>query len=116
MKRPGADSHRAALICTREGDGTRTRNLRIDNPARDGADALKSQAIPPAADSACTTPTNLTPELLRIAEVWHRLPPPIRAAVMALVNTAAPAAAPLPADPLDDSLPPGFERKKGEAG
>jgi hypothetical protein len=50
--------------------------------------------------------------------VWHRLPPAIRAAVLTLVNTAAPPAdAPMPADPLDDSLPPGFEqRSEGEQG
>jgi len=32
MKRPGASSHRAASDFASEGDGTRTRNLRIDSP------------------------------------------------------------------------------------
>ncbi len=114
-----AELRRGAASCTSEGDGTRTRNLRIDSPARDVADALESEANQPLAVSTCTTtcttPDQLAPELLRIAEVWHRLPPHIRAAVLALVNTAAPAGAPLPADPLDDSLPPGFEQRKSEA-
>jgi len=57
----------------------------------------------------CTTPDNLPPELIRIAEVWHRLPPPIRAAVLALVRAAVPADALPPPAGLDDSLPPGFE-------
>lgn len=67
-----------------------------------------------ACTATCTNSTNLSPELLRIAEVWHRLPAPIRAAVLALVNTAAPADTPTPADPLDDSLPPGFERREAK--
>lgn len=59
---------------------------------------------------------NLSPELLRIAEVWHRLPTPIRAAVLALVNTSAPADVPSPVSPLDDMLPPGFEQRNVDAG
>ena len=32
MKQPGAVLHRVASTCANEGDGGRTRNLRIDSP------------------------------------------------------------------------------------
>ena len=85
-----------------------TRRLK-DRPEADEEPSNSRELSTPAdhaCTAACTTPTQLVPELLRIAEVWHRLLPPIRAAVLALVNTA------VPADPLDDSLPPEFERRR----
>ena len=97
-----------------EGDGTRTRNLRIDSPANDTLDALKSQAISSATDPrctpGCTSPADHLSDLARLVQNWPTLPAYIKAAVMALVNTAAPTS---PAEPngLSDELPPGYERK-----
>jgi hypothetical protein len=101
-----------------EGDGTRTRNLRIDSPAHTAPDALKSQVIPTATDPrctpGCTSPADYLSDLARLVQSWPALPAHIKAAVMALVNTADPTT---PAEPngLGDELPPGYERE-GKAG
>ena len=50
-------------------------------------------------------------ELLRLIQLWPTLPDPIRAAMMALVNTASPPSTPRPIrETVDDSMNPGAER------
>jgi hypothetical protein len=93
-----------------EGDGTRTRNLRIDSPANGTPVALKSQSIPSTTDPRCTPgcthPADHLSDLARLVQNWPTLPAHIQAAV----NTAPPNP---PAQPkgLSDELPPGYERK-----
>ena len=51
-------------------------------------------------------------ELATLVTRWATLPDHIRAAVRVLIGIAPPPVA----NPLDDSLPPGFEGAKGECG
>ncbi len=83
------------------------------SPPSDGAIAREIQARPNAAaprcTPGCTNPADHLSDLARLVQNWLTLPAHIKAAVMALVNTAVPTP---PADPhgLNDELPLGYER------
>ena len=88
MTRPGASLRRAASDFASEGDGTRTRNLRIDSPETADENPNESQGNSPLDATACTGPCT-PPELTRLVEAWPDLPDHIRAAILALVETSS---------------------------
>jgi hypothetical protein len=104
-------------------DRSRTCNLRLRRRKSAHQGVQESQGIlsgPPAGSSTGSSNSadpgiQLTTDLARIVENWPTLPDHIKAAVMALVATA-PNRPPAGPTGLDDTLPPGFERTKGESG
>ncbi len=82
----GAFRHRPALTFTNEGDGTRTRNHRIDSPATSGKNGLKNKAKTSDTPSAYTDSYTDSPELADVLGRWDTLPPNVRAAILALVG------------------------------
>jgi hypothetical protein len=113
MQQPDASSRRVASDrkVSRVGVEPTTRRLK-DRPATSEipTNSRQSDAF---ADPGCTGGCTDTSELARLVERWPTLPAHIRAAVMALVNTAPPADPSTQPRGLDDSLPPGFEKRGG---
>ena len=82
-----------------EGDGTRTRNHRIDSPEPAVTNPRENQGETPQTGPwlppGCQPQTEPTPsvvltdpELGRVLTAWPELPPHIRAAILALVGSA----------------------------
>ena len=70
------------------------------NPKRGKQLATDKQSLaPPMIHDTCQLP----PDLARVIDAWPALPEPIRAAVMALVGTAAPSLTPRVSDNSDKS-------------
>jgi len=105
------------------GDSTpsrsRTCNLRFRRPPDIDANPYDSQGIPhvppggsSTGSSNTATATAFTPnaDLARLVELWPSLPPAIRAVIVTLANTSAPAPTTPPQSEQDDRLPPGYER------
>jgi hypothetical protein len=86
MQGAGASQHRPASTCTSEGDGTRTRNHRIDSPAASGKKTLENKAKTSESSSSYTAPYTDSPELADILGRWDTLPPNVRAAILALAG------------------------------
>ena len=73
---------------TNEGDGDRTRNLRIDNPKYK---TRKVSQIQDLQSTTCFRGTNkgqTDPELARLAAIWPSLPGPIRKALLGMAEAA----------------------------
>jgi hypothetical protein len=79
--------HLLASQVISEGDGTRTRNHRIDSPATPDRTTLQDNDLRRQA-LALTLRLHADPDLTRIIDAWPDLPAHIKAAVLALVGTA----------------------------
>jgi hypothetical protein len=103
--------YQGLLGVSRVGIEPTTRRLK-DRPEQDEipSDFRESNS---SIDPGCTRGCTDTSELARLVERWPTLPDHIRAAVMALVNTAPSSDAPPKPNSLDESLPPGFEKRSG---
>jgi hypothetical protein len=80
------------LLIFSEGDGTRTRNHRIDSPRDAQQKELENKAISHVEEVACRPACRNEPEdadLRRIVEAWPDLPEAIRRAVLALIGSTA---------------------------
>jgi len=79
------------LLPFSEGDGTRTRNHRIDSPDTTDAEAKQDNDLGQHAHALAVrlqAQAETDPDLTRIVTAWPDLPLHIRAAVLALVGTA----------------------------
>jgi len=74
---------------------------------------IPSDFADPVRDMSKNIPRN-QPDLARVVELWPVLPPAIRAAVLALVNTSAPTNGNTTPEDDRDQLPPGYERSGKE--
>lgn len=97
--------------------------LRFSRPGDDAANSSESQHNPhidsDGSSTGSSNPANATAytpngELARVVELWPNLPPAIRAAILTLVNTSAPAPTKPEQDRDEDRLPPGYERQAGK--
>src|SRR4051812_1186094 len=72
-----------------EGDGTRTRNHRIDSPATPPPESPTGQDLAPTATSPLqhAYESASDPDLARVIGAWPALPAPIRRAILALVRS-----------------------------
>ena len=81
---------RIQRICISEGDGTRTRNHRIDSPTTPRSKPKQYKQITPPEAAGCTSEQGEggipDPELLAIVNAWPKLPAHIKAAFMALLT------------------------------
>jgi hypothetical protein len=66
----GADLHRPASICISEGDGTRTRNHRIDSPKTPHCMSIKHQSFRPTPQPGCTLVAQTARNCLRSSSGW----------------------------------------------
>ncbi len=73
---------------TNEGDGDRTRNLRIDNPMLINRNHLKFKHLQTMAPIRGTNKGQTDPELGRLAAIWPSLPGPIRKALLGMAEAA----------------------------
>ena len=86
---------RIQRICISEGDGTRTRNHRIDSPTTPRSKSKQCKQITPPEAAGCAAGCTSEqgeggipdPELLAIVNAWPKLPAHIKAAFMALLTT-----------------------------
>lgn len=91
-----AGAHSALSLISRlktgEDDGTRTRRVAGDDTAVSSAETKTCDGCGPNAEERLTVLLTVlrreAPELVRVVEVWHRLPAVIRRAVLALVAEA----------------------------
>jgi hypothetical protein len=75
-----------------EGDGTRTRNHRIDSPTEAHQKEPENTEISPVETSACRPACRTEPadaDLERVVAAWPDLPDAIRRAVLALIGSSA---------------------------
>lgn len=90
----GASQHRPASTCTNEGDGTRTRNHRLDSskiaepkPLADKAITAKDDAGRSAGRSDLRGEGGISdPDLNRLVNAWPTLPAAIRRAMLAMID------------------------------
>ena len=76
-----------------EGAGTRTQDLRLKRPLLDSVRPDRQSTYTPPAETFVTCLAILgqtDPQLERVAEAWPALPEHLRAAILALVETAPP--------------------------
>jgi hypothetical protein len=89
-----------------EGDGTRTRNHRIDSLPKPRRKPKPRKAVTPSAGSGCSAGCSgqrseggiLDADLAALVAAWPTLSDPIRAAIRALVGTVAPLMGPSKTD------------------
>ena len=85
---------RIQRICISEGDGTRTRNHRIDSPTASHSKPKQDKQFTAINDAGCTTGSTseqgdaaiVDPELAALVAAWPTLPAPIKAAIRALLG------------------------------
>ena len=80
-------------ICrkSRAGDGIRTHDVQLGNVARADSPVKQDNDLgryPPALARCLHTDADPDPDLARVVKAWPDLPPHIKAAVLALVQTA----------------------------
>jgi hypothetical protein len=83
----------ALSLAFSEGDGTRTRNHRIDSPLTPLPTSVSDNDLrqqPPPLTGPLLPDAGTDPDLARVVTAWPDLPPHVRAAVLALVQTSAP--------------------------
>ena len=89
--------HHLASSVTSEGDGTRTRNHRIDSPhtsnSKAGIDNQIASTVLVGCSAGCSEDRDegglVDADLAALVAAWPMLPKPIKAAIRALVGSAA---------------------------
>ena len=86
---------RNTMACKSEGDGARTRNLRIDSPMlgsvsdEDARTCDRSSASTSSSPSSCAQePSKTDPDLAKLIDAWPTLPQPLKAGIRAMVDAA----------------------------
>ena len=109
-QQPGTFPHQVASVCSSEGDGTRTRNHRIDSPPLPRRKPSPHKAVTANADSGRTTGRTrpeserseggiLDADLAALVAAWPTLPEHVRATIRTLIGTVAPTPTPFAGPP-----------------
>ncbi len=90
--------HRPASTCTSKGDGTQTRNLRIDSPLLTCCNPLPEILVTSIGQARCSAGRSddandeseggEDPDLSRLVAAWPTLSEPIRRAMLAILEAA----------------------------
>jgi hypothetical protein len=70
---------------TREGDGVRTRNHRIDNPVTSPKKPNETAILPEERNTGATN----APDLDAVVKAWPTLPAALKAGILAMVKAAS---------------------------